>query len=183
MSDIKTFEEKMQRTIESLKLDLNTLRAGRANPNVLDKITVDYYGTQTPVAQVGNVTVPEARVIQISPWEQNMLKEIEKALLASDIGITPNSDGKIIRLVFPQLTEERRKSLTKDIKKKGEDSKIAIRNIRRDAIDTFKKMSKNKEITEDDVKSLEDKIQKSTDKFILQIDKTIEEKNKDIMSI
>lgn len=183
MSDIKQFEIKMDKTIESFKEDLTTLRAGRANPHVLEKITVDYYGTQTPVSQVGNVSVPEARVIQIAPWEQNMIKEIEKSLLASDLGITPNNDGKVIRLVFPQLTEERRKSLTKDVKKKGEDAKVAIRNIRREAMDVFKKMVKQKEATEDDIKDLENKAQKLTDKFITQVDKLVEDKNKEILSI
>ncbi|MCL1996688.1 MAG: ribosome recycling factor [Defluviitaleaceae bacterium] len=183
MSDIKPFEQKMEKTIENFQNDLATLRAGRANPRVLDKITVDYYGTSTPVNQVGNVTVPEARVIQIAPWEQNMLKEIEKSIMASDLGINPSNDGKVIRLIFPQLTEERRKALTKDVKKKGEDAKVAIRNIRREAMDSFKKMTKDKSATEDDVKKLEEQTQKLTDKVIGQIDKIVEEKNKDILSI
>jgi len=183
MEDIKKFEQKMQKSINSFTDDLQSLRAGRANPHVLDKITVDYYGAATPIGQVGNITVPEARVIQIAPWETSLLKEIEKAILASDLGINPNNDGKVIRLVFPQLTEERRKLLTKDVKKKGEDAKIAIRNIRREAIDNFKKMIKSKELTEDDLKGLEDSIQKSTDKFILVIDKLVEEKNKEVLSI
>ena len=183
MSDIKPFEQKMEKTIEAFQNDLATLRAGRANPHVLDKITVDYYGTQTPINQVGNVTVPEARIIQISPWEQNMLKEIEKSLMASDLGINPSNDGKVIRLVFPQLTEERRKALTKEVKKKGEDAKVAIRNIRREAMDAFKKMTKDKAATEDDVKKLEDQTQKLTDKVVAQIDKIVEEKNKDVLSI
>jgi len=183
MEDMKIYQEKMSKTIESLESDLATLRAGRANPRVLDRITVDYYGVSTPINQVGNITVPEARVIQIAPWESNMLKELEKAILASDLGITPSNDGKVIRLVFPQLTEERRKSLTKDVKKKGEESKVAIRNIRRDAIESFKKMLKTKEATEDDVKNLEEQAQKATDKAVSQIDKVVEEKNKEILSI
>lgn len=177
------FEEKMNKTIQSLESELNTVRAGRANPHVLDKITVDYFGTPTPINQVGNITVPEARLIQIAPWDISLLKEIEKAINMSDIGINPSNDGKVIRLVFPELTEERRKSLTKDVKKKGEDSKVAIRNVRRDAIDFVKKLEKKNEITEDDLKNLEEKIQKITDKSIAQIDKLVEDKNKDIMSI
>ena len=183
MSEIKQFEEKMQKTVQSLENDFKTLRAGRANPAVLDKITVDYYGTPTPLNQVGNVTVPEARVIQISPWEKSMLKEIEKSIQTSDLGLTPNSDGTVIRLVFPELTEERRKDLTKEIKKKGEEAKVSVRNIRREAIDSFKKAEKNKELTEDDLKSLEDKIQKATDKYVAEIDKTVEAKNKDLLTV
>ena len=183
MSEIKNFEQKMQKSIDSFQSDLSTLRAGRANPAVLDKINVDYYGTPTPINQIGNITVPEARVIQIAPWEVSLLKEIEKALLASDLGITPNSDGKVIRLSFPQPTEERRKELTKEVKKKGEDAKVAIRNIRRDAIDLFKKQEKAKEITQDDIKGLEDQIQKLTDKFVASIDKIVEDKNKEVLSI
>ena len=183
MSDIKFFEQKMQKSIDSFTAELNTLRTGRANPSVLDKITVDYYGTPTPINQIGNITVPEARVIQITPWEVSLLKEIEKSLLASDLGITPNSDGKVIRLSFPQPTEESRKALTKDVKKKGEDAKVAVRNIRRDAIDAFKKQEKAKEITQDDVKGLEDQAQKLTDKFIANIDKIVDEKNKEVLSI
>jgi len=183
MSLTKPYEEKMEKSIANFEDELSTLRAGRANPNVLNKINVDYYGTPTPVNQIGNITVPEARVIQIAPWEGNIIKDVEKAILASDLGITPNNDGKVIRLVFPQLTEERRKSLTKDVKKKGEDTKVAIRNIRRDAIDTFKKMSKTKEATEDEIKNLETQMQKHTDKYTTQIDKIVEEKNKEILSI
>ena len=153
------YEEKMTKTLAALDAEFNTIRAGRANPHVLDRITVDYYGTPTPLNQVGNITVPEARLIQIQPWETSLLKEIEKAINMSDIGINPSNDGKVIRLVFPELTEERRKELTKDVKKKAEASKVSIRNIRRDAIDAFKKMEKNKEIPEDQLKTLEDKIQ------------------------
>ena len=183
MSEIKQFEEKMQKTVSSLENDFKTLRAGRANPAVLDKITVDYYGTPTPLNQVGNVTVPEARVIQISPWEKSMLKEIEKSIQTSDLGLTPNSDGTVIRLVFPELTEERRKDLTKEIKKKGEEAKVSVRNIRREGIDAFKKAEKSKEITEDDLKSLEDKIQKATDKYVAEIDKAVEAKSKDLLTV
>jgi len=147
---IKPYEERMQKTITSLEAELGTIRAGRANPKVLDRIKIDYYGTETPLAQVGNITVPEARLIQIQPWDAGVLKQIEKAIQASDLGINPTNDGKMIRLVFPELTEERRKELTKDVKKKGDDAKVAIRNIRRDAIDAFKKMEKKSDITEDD---------------------------------
>lgn len=179
----QSYEEKMKKTVKSLESDLSTIRAGRANPRVLDKIMVDYYGTPTPLNQVGNVSVPEARMIVIQPWESNLLKGIEKAILSSDLGINPTNDGKVIRLVFPELTEERRKSLTKDVKKKAEDSKVAIRNIRREAIDAFKKLEKKSEITEDELKDLENEIQKLTDKYIAELDKTAEAKNKDIMSI
>lgn len=177
------YEEKMTKTLAALDAEFNTIRAGRANPHVLDRITVDYYGTPTPLNQVGNITVPEARLIQIQPWETSLLKEIEKAINMSDIGINPSNDGKVIRLVFPELTEERRKELTKDVKKKAEASKVSIRNIRRDAIDAFKKMEKNKEIPEDQLKTLEDKIQKITDKFVAEIDKKAESKCKDILSV
>jgi len=183
MSEVKQFEERMQKTIQNLENELATIRAGRANPKVLDKIKVDYYGTDTPLAQVGNVTVPEARMIQIQPWEANMVKNIEKAIQASDLGINPSSDGKVIRIIFPELTEDRRKELTKDIKKKGEDAKVAIRNIRRDAIDAFKKQEKKSEITEDDYTSLEKEVQKLTDKAVADIDKVVEAKNKDIMTV
>lgn len=184
MSDkTKVFEEKMQKSVQSLENDLVTIRAGRANPHVLDRVMVEAYGAEMPINQVGNISTPEARLIQISPYDISTLKNIEKAINASDIGINPSNDGKVIRLVFPELTEERRKALTKDVKKKGEDSKVAIRNIRRDGIDAAKKMEKANEITEDERKSLEDEMQKLTDKYIAQIDKAIEDKNKDIMSI
>ena len=148
---VKTYEEKMQKAYDFLLADYQTIRAGRANPHVLDKLKVDYYGTPTPIQQVGNITVPEARMIQIAPWEKSLIREIEKAIMASDIGITPNNDGTVIRLVFPELTEERRKDLVKDVKKKGEEAKVAIRNIRRDANDAFKKLAKT-EISEDEIK-------------------------------
>ncbi len=177
------YEEKMSKSVKNLESDLNTIRAGRANPHVLDKITVDYYGTPTPLNQVGNISVPEARLIQIQPWDLSVMKDIEKAINASDLGINPTNDGKVIRLVFPELTEERRKSLTKDVKKKGEDTKVAVRNVRRDGIDALKKLEKANEITEDELKTLEDEMQKITDKNVAEIDKLVEAKNKDIMSI
>ena len=179
---VKTYEEKMQKAYDFLLADYQTIRAGRANPHVLDKLKVDYYGTPTPIQQVGNITVPEARMIQIAPWEKSLIREIEKAIMASDIGITPNNDGTVIRLVFPELTEERRKNLVKDVKKKGEEAKVAIRNIRRDANDAFKKLAKT-EISEDEIKDLEDSVQKITDKYIKDVDKAIEEKSKEIMTV
>lgn len=178
-----TYEEKMKKTLAALESDYSTIRVGRANPKVLDKITVDYYGTPTPLNQVGNITVPEARLIEIKPWESSLLKAIEKAINMSDLGINPSNDGKVIRLVFPELTEERRKELTKDVKKKGEDSKIAIRNIRRDAVDVFKKQEKKGELSEDVLNDLLDEIQKITDKYITEIDKKIEAKSKDVLSV
>ena len=168
------YEEKMKKTLAALESDYSTIRVGRANPKVLDKITVDYYGTPTPINQVGNITVPEARLIEIKPWESSLLKAIEKAINTSDLGINPSNDGKVIRLVFPELTEERRKELTKEVKKKGEDSKVAIRNIRRDAVDVFKKQEKKGEFSEDVLDDLLDEIQKLTDKYIADIDKKIE---------
>ncbi len=179
----KPYEEKMQKSISSLEKDLSTISAGRANPHVLDKIKVEYYGAETPLNQVGNVTVPEARILQIQPWDISVLKEVEKAINMSDLGINPSNDGKVIRLVFPELTQERRMQLTKDIKKKGEDSKVAIRNIRREGMDAFKKMQKNSEITEDDLSSLESELQKITDASVVNIDKIITAKCEDIMSI
>lgn len=179
---IRPYEEKMNKTIANLNEEYASIRAGRANPHLLDKITVDYYGTPTPLQQVANVNVPEARMIQIQPWEASLVKEIEKAILCSDLGLTPSNDGKIIRLVFPELTEERRKELVKDIKKKGENAKVAIRNIRRDANDTVKKL-KGSEVSEDEIKQLEDKIQKMTDKFIAEIDTAVEDKSKEILTV
>ena len=181
-SRVKTYDEKMQKTLDFLLSDYQTIRAGRANPHVLDKIKVDYYGTPTPIQQVGNITVPEARMIQIAPWEKSLIKDIEKAIMSSDVGITPSNDGSVIRLVFPELTEERRKELVKDIKKKGEDCKVAIRNIRRDANDSFKKLAKT-EISEDEIKDLEDSVQKITDKYIKDVDKAIDEKSKEILTV
>lgn len=179
----KASEQKMKKTISVLKEELAGLRAGRANPAILDKITVDYYGAPTPINQLGNITVPEARIILIQPWEAKMLKEVEKAIQKSDIGINPNNDGKVIRLIFPALTEERRKELTKMVKKHGEEAKVAIRSIRRDAIEQFKAQKKNSEITEDDLKDAEKDIQTLTDKYIVEIDKIVEEKDKEIMEV
>ncbi len=178
---LKPFEDSMNKTMDFLVEEYANIRAGRANPHLLDKIRVDYYGTQTNLQGVANVSVPEARVIAIQPWESKMIKEIEKAILASDIGITPSNDGKIIRLTFPELTEDRRKELAKDVKKKGENAKVAIRNIRRDANDAIKKAGK--EISEDETKKMETDAQKMTDKFIELIDKTVEEKTKEIMTV
>ena len=179
----KEYEDKMTKAISVLKEELAGLRAGRANPAILDKITVDYYGTPTPINQLGSISVPEARVIVIQPWEAKILKEIEKAIQKSDIGINPNNDGKVIRLIFPVLTEERRKELTKGVKKHGEDTKVAIRSIRRDAIEHFKVKKKNSEITEDDLKDAENDMQKLTDKYIAEIDKVLELKEKEIMEV
>ena len=179
---IEKYESKMTKTLESLEKELSTVRARRANPHILDKITVDYYGAPTPLQQVANVTVPEARMIQIQPWEASLIKEIQKAILSSDLGLNPNTDGKIIRLVLPELTEERRKELVKDVKKKGEAAKVAVRNIRRDANDAYKKLAKQ-DVSEDEIKELEDKIQKLTDKFVKNIDKAVEEKSKEILTV
>lgn len=179
---IQVYEHKMTKTMESLTKELVTIRAGRANPHILDKLTVDYYGTPTPLQQVANITVPEARMIQIQPWESSLIKEISKAILSSDLNLNPNSDGKIIRLVLPELTEERRKELVKDVKKKGEAAKIAVRNVRRDANDAFKKLAKQ-DVSEDEIKELEDQIQKITDKFVKEIEKAVEEKSKEILTV
>lgn len=184
MSDrVKEYSDKMQKTVDHLSADYAAIRAGRANPHVLDKIRVDYYGTPTPIQQVGNVSIPDPRIIQIQPWEKSILKEIEKAIQASDIGINPTNDGTVVRLVFPELTEERRKDLVKDIKKKGEDAKVAIRNIRRDGNDAFKKLTKTEDVSEDEVKDLEAKLQKEVDKFIKTVDSMVDEKSKDIMTV
>ena len=179
----KPFEEKMKKTLTALDSDYGTIRAGRANPHVLDKIMVEYYGTPTPLNQVGNITVPEPRLLQIQPWDASLLKAIEKAINMSELGINPNNDGKVIRLVFPELTEERRKEIVKDIKKKGENAKVAIRNVRRDANDAIKKMEKAGDISEDELKTNEDKIQKMTDKYVAQVDQEIETKTKEIMTV
>lgn len=180
---IKVYNEKMTKSYNNLLQEFQGIRAGRANPHVLDKLVVDYYGTPTPIQQVGNITVPEARILQIQPWESKLIKEIEKAIMTSDIGINPSNDGRTIRLVFPELTEERRKEIAKDIKKKGESAKVAVRNIRRDANDAFKKLSKSADISEDEIKELEDGVQKLTDKYIAQIDKAVDEKNKEILTV
>ncbi|MCX4269398.1 MAG: ribosome recycling factor [Lachnospiraceae bacterium] len=181
--DIQEYEVRMEKSLENLKNEYASIRAGRANPHLLDKLRVNYYGAATPLQQVANVSVPEARMILIQPWESSLIKEIEKAILASDLGITPNNDGKAIRLVFPELTEDRRKELVKDVKKKGEGAKVAVRNIRRDANETFKKAGKASEISEDEQKQLEEKIQKVTDKYIDLVDKAVEEKSKEILTV
>ena len=175
------YDEKMQKSYDNLLGEFSTIRAGRANPHVLDKIRVDYYGTPSSLQQVANVTVPEPRMIQIQPWEASLVKEIEKAIMCSDLGINPTNDGKVIRLLFPELTEDRRKELVKDIKKKGEQAKVAIRNIRRDGNDSLKKLGK--EISEDEIKDLENQLQKTTDKYIAEVDKAVEEKSKDILTV
>lgn len=180
---LQVYETKMQKSFENLLSEFGTIRAGRANPHVLDKIRIDYYGTPTALQQVANITVPEPRMIQIQPWEASLVKSIEKAIITSDLGINPGNDGRVIRLVFPELTEERRKELVKDVKKKGENAKVAIRNIRRDGNDVFKKLNKGNEISEDEGKDLEDKLQKMTDRFINEVDKAVEEKSKEILTV
>ena len=181
--DFNKYEEKMTKTINVYEENLAEIRAGRANPAILNKITIDYYGTPTPINQVAGVSVPEARMIVIQPWDASVLKEIEKEILKSDIGINPNNDGKVIRLVFPELNEERRKEIVKDIKKMAEEARVAIRSIRRDAIDDAKAMQKNSEITQDELKSAEDNIQKLTDKYVTEIDNILDKKEKEIMSV
>ena len=184
MKDVlKELEERMGKTVQYMQDEFATIRAGRANPHVLDRLTVDYYGSATPIQQVGNISVPEARMIVIQPWDKSLLKAIEKAIQKSDIGINPNNDGSVIRLVFPELTEERRKDLSKDVKKKGEAAKVAVRNIRRDGVDTLKKMEKAGEITEDDLDLGTEKLQKQTDKAIEKIDKSVDAKTKEIMTV
>lgn len=179
---IQVYNEKMQKAYDFMESEFATIRAGRANPHVLDKIRVDYYGTPTPIQQVGNISVPEPRIIQIAPWEKSLIKAIEKAIMCSDVGITPSNDGSVIRLVFPELTEERRKDLVKEVKKKGEECKVAIRNIRRDGNDAFKKLAKT-EISEDEIKKLEDEIQKATDKYIKDVDAAVDAKSQDILKV
>lgn len=180
---VQKYEEKMGKTLSSLEKELGTVRAGRANPHILDKLTVDYYGTPTPLQQVANITVPEARIIQIQPWEARLIKDIQKAIMTSDLNLNPNTDGKVIRLVLPELTEDRRKELVKDVKKKGEAAKVAIRNIRRDANDAFKKLSKQEEVSEDEIKDLGDEVQKFTDKYIKEIDVAVDKKSKEILTV
>ncbi|MDD6193193.1 MAG: ribosome recycling factor [Lachnospiraceae bacterium] len=180
---LKVFEDKMIKSYNNLLEEYTTIRAGRANPHVLDKVMVDYYGVPTALQQVANVSVPEPRMIQIQPWEPSLVKEIEKAILVSDLGLNPTNDGKVIRLVFPELTEERRKELAKDVKKRGENAKVAIRNIRRDANDTFKKYGKEADVSEDEVKELESQAQKLTDKYIAEVDKAVETKSNEIMTV
>ena len=180
---LKVFADKMTKSLSNLDEEFAGIRAGRANPHVLDKLRVDYYGTPSPIQSVANVSVPEPRMIQIQPWEGSMIKEIEKAIMTSDLGINPTNDGKCIRLVFPELTEERRKELAKDIKKKGENAKVAVRNIRRDAIEHLKKMGKAEDISEDEIKDLEDSVQKITDQNVAKIDAAVEAKSKEILTV
>ena len=179
---LKVYDEKMTKSMHSLASELATIRAGRANPHVLDRIMVDYYGTPTPIQQVANVSVPEARMIQIQPWEKSMIKVIEKAIQVSDLGINPTNDGSTVRLVFPELTEERRKELAKDVKKKGEAAKVAVRNIRRDGNDVLKKL-KGSDVSEDEIKDMEEELQKMTDKYIKDVDKLVDEKTKEVMTV
>lgn len=179
---LTSYDEKMNKSVKFLGEELQSIRAGRANPHVLDKLRVDYYGTPTPIQQLANVSVPEARIIQIAPWDKKLIKDIEKAILASDIGITPSNDGTNIRLIFPELTEERRKQLSKEVRKKGEDAKVALRNIRRDGTDAFKKL-KGSDVSEDEIKDLEEELQKLTDRYVKEVDKSVEEKSKEIMTI
>ena len=179
---LQQYEDKMKKAIDFLEGDYNGIRAGRANPHILDKLRVDYYGTPTPIQQVGNVTVPEARIIQIAPWDKSLIKTIEKAILTSDIGINPSKDGSVIRLVFPELTEERRKDLVKDVKKKGEDGKVAIRNIRRDGNDALKKLGKT-DVSEDEIKQMEEQLQKTTDKYVKEVEGLMEKKTKELMTV
>ena len=181
--NLDKFEEKMMKTVSVYEENLAEIRAGRANPAILNKITINYYGTPTPINQVAGISVPEARLIVIQPWDGSILKEIEKEILKSDIGINPSNDGKVIRLAFPELNEERRKEIVKDIRKMAEEAKVAIRSIRRDAIDEAKSMQKNSEISEDELKGAEDNIQKLTDKYVEEIDNILEKKEKEVMSI
>ena len=180
---LQVFEDKMQKSYNNLIEEYTTIRAGRANPHILDKIQIDYYGVPTALQQVANVSVPEPRMIQIQPWEASLVKEIEKAILVSDLGLNSTNDGKVIRLAFPELTEERRKELAKDVKKRGENAKVAIRNIRRDANDSFKKYGKEADVSEDEVKELENQVQKLTDKYIAEVDKAIEAKTNEILTV
>lgn len=181
--ELNQFKEKMQKSLDSLASEYTTIRAGRANPHVLDRITVDYYGTPSNLQTVANISVSEARTLVIQPWEAGLIKEIEKAILTSDLGLTPNNDGKAVRLTFPELTEDRRKELAKDVKKKGDNAKVAVRNIRREANDAIKKQQKANEISEDEQKDLEDEIQKLTDSFVKKIDGMIDDKTKEIMTV
>lgn len=183
MSDYSNIENKMKKTVESLEVTYSEIRAGRANPAILNKVKIDYYGVPTPISQVAGISVPEARLIVIQPWDASVLKEIEKAILTSDIGINPNNDGKVIRLSFPELNEERRKEIVKDVKKYAEEAKVAIRNVRRDGIDEYKAMQKDNAISEDELRSAEDDIQKLTDKYVAEIDKVAASKEKEVMSV
>lgn len=181
--DLKQYDERMSKAVDALQNEFTTIRAGRANPHILDKLRVDYYGTPSSIQQVANISVPEARTIMIQPWESSLIKEIEKAIICSDLGLTPNNDGKAIRLIFPELTEERRKELVKDIKKKAENAKVAVRNVRKDANNALKKSNKASEITDDELSILEDEVQKLTDKYVAEIDKVTEAKSKEILTV
>ena len=183
MSDYKEFTEKMEKTCTVLVENFNAVRAGRANAAVLDRVTVDYYGSETPIQQVATISTPDPRTLAIQPWDNSIMKAIEKAILSSDLGINPQNDGRIIRLVFPQLTEERRKELIKQVKKYGEEAKVAVRNIRRDAMDKFKKQQKASEITEDDLKNMEKDMQKFTDDFIKKVEDLCAKKEKELSEI
>ena len=183
MEGLKVYEDKMNKTLDVLLSEFDGIRAGRANPHVLDKIKVDYYGTPTPIQQVGNLSVPEARMIVIQPWEKGLLKPIEKAIMTSDLGINPTNDGNCIRLVFPEMTEDRRKEVSKDVKKKGEAAKVALRNIRRDAIEVFKKAEKSGDISEDVLAESEENVKKLIDKMVDKVDKAVAEKTKEIMTV
>lgn len=180
---LSQYESKMEKTVENLFAEYAAIRAGRANPHILDKLRVDYYGMPTPIQQVANVTVPEARTLMIQPWESSIIKEIEKAIVISDLGVTPNNDGKCVIINFPELTEDRRKDIVKDIKKKGEAAKVAVRNVRRDANDALKKLNKANEMSDDELKTQEDKVQKLTDKYVADIDKAINDKSKEILTV
>ncbi|NMB44241.1 MAG: ribosome recycling factor [Clostridiales bacterium] len=181
--DLKQYESRMDKTIAVLEDDFGAIRAGRANPRILDTLRVDYYGTPSPIQSVANISVPEPRMIQIQPWESKMIKDIEKAIMISDIGINPSNDGKVIRLIFPELTEERRKELVKEVKKRAENAKVAVRNVRRDANDEIKKMKNDSVISEDEAKTYEDDVQKLTDKFVKKIDDITSVKEKEILTI
>lgn len=183
MSDYSNIEEKMNKTVIALETNYSEIRAGRANPAILNKVKVDYYGVPTPISQVAGISVPEARLIVIQPWDMSILKDIEKAILTSDIGINPNNDGKVIRLAFPELNEERRKEIVKDVKKLAEESKVAIRNVRRDGLDEYKAMQKEGTISEDELRGAEADIQKLTDKYVDEIDKVAANKEKEVMSV
>ena len=183
MADLKEFERKMEKTLEVLAADFGAVRAGRANAQVLDRITVEYYGVDTPLNQVGTISSPDARTLVIQPWDGSLLKKIEKAIQTSDLGINPQNDGRVIRLVFPQLTEERRRELTKQVKKYGEDAKVAVRNVRRDAMDYIKGLKKKSEITEDDQKKAEKDLQELTDKYIKKVDEACAVKEKELMEL
>ena len=180
---LQVYEDKMKKSYNALLDEYATIRAGRANPHILDKVMVDYYGAPTALQQVANISIPEPRMIQIQPWEASLVKEIEKAILVSDLGLNPTNDGKVVRLVFPEPTEERRKELSKDVKQRGENAKVAIRNIRRDANDSFKKLAKEEDVSEDEIKQLEDQAQKMTDKYIADVDRAVEAKTKEILTV